>query len=209
MQPPVPLNPPAPMPVPVPVPAAAARPKGPVVPPDGVGLVTAGTFRRGLASLIDLAPLLTLWAAGTLGLGASVQGPLSDSRWNLLDRVVDALNQTPIVLGLPVAGFVLALFLWHFLGLALAGTTPGKRVLGLRVVSRDGGRPGVGRALAHSTLRVVSLALLAMGHLWQLADPARRTLYDRLAGVWVVSRVASPAAPADAAATVERPTVRG
>ena len=139
--------------------------------------------------MVDGVPLLTLWLATTFGLGASTPGPLADSRWNLLDRVVDAINQTPIVIALPLALLLLALFLLHFVSVAVAGTTPGKRVLGLRVVDRQGDRPHAMRVLIHSALRVLSLVLLASGHLWSVADRDRRTLYDRAAGVWVVSEV--------------------
>ena len=138
---------------------------------------------------------MTLWLATTFGLGATTPGPLAESRWNLLDRVVDAINQTPIVVALPLALLLITVFLWHFVSLAISGTTPGKRVLGLRVVDRAGGKPHAVRALIHSLLRVLSLVLLMSGHLWSFADRDRRTLYDRLAGVWVVSEVVTAAPP--------------
>lgn len=167
---------------------------------------TAGTLRRGLAALIDLVPLGTLWLGATLWLAAAAPGPLGDSRWNLLDRFVDAVNQTPRVVIIPAGVLGVTLLLWHFLTVALSGTTPGKRVLGLRVIDARGRRPGVLRAFAHALLRVISLALWGAGHLWSIADPHRRTLYDRLSGTWVVEDL--HVSPHGAASIADRPRAR-
>ncbi len=74
-----------------------------------------------------------------------------------------------------------------FLGLAYAvwftgttGQTPGKMLLGLRVVERTGQPPGYARALARAACGAVSSVFLGLG-VWPLFfDPARRALHDRL-----------------------------
>ncbi len=59
------------------------------------------------------------------------------------------------------------------------GQTPGKMLVGLRVVDRHGAPLGVARALARAALGVVGTALVGAG-LWpMLFDPARRALHDR------------------------------
>ncbi|MEU6894591.1 RDD family protein [Streptomyces sp. NPDC046557] len=60
------------------------------------------------------------------------------------------------------------------LTVATVGFTPGKRILGLRVVAEDGGRLGVPRVL----LRTVLLALVIPALVW---DRDGRGLHDRLA----------------------------
>lgn len=53
------------------------------------------------------------------------------------------------------------------------GFTPGKRIVGLRVLAEDGGRLGIGRVV----LRTVLLALLIPAIVW---DRDGRGLHDRL-----------------------------
>jgi uncharacterized RDD family membrane protein YckC len=80
-----------------------------------------------------------------------------------------------------------------FLGLAyataftgLTGQTPGKMMMGLRVVDGAGGRPGPPRAALRVVLAVIGIAVLGLGGLAMLLDPARRALHDRLCRTRVV-----------------------
>ena len=67
----------------------------------------------------------------------------------------------------------------------LAGQTPGKRVLGVRVVRTDGKRLNFGNALRRSIGYVIS-SILFLGYLWILFDNRRRGFHDKLAGTMVV-----------------------
>ena len=73
-----------------------------------------------------------------------------------------------------------------------AGQTPGMRVMGLRVLTSNGRRPGVGR----SVVRLIGLALaiipLFAGFLPVLVDDRRRGLHDMIAGTFVVYAEAEP-----------------
>lgn len=51
--------------------------------------------------------------------------------------------------------FLVAMFLYFLLFEGLSGATPGKRLLGLRVVSEDGGRAGLTRSFLRNILRVI------------------------------------------------------
>jgi len=73
------------------------------------------------------------------------------------------------------------------LGGALGGATPGKRLLGLRVVARDGRPPSWGRSLARALLALASAAFLGLGFLLALFTRSGRALHDLLAGTWVVA----------------------
>ncbi|MFJ6795656.1 RDD family protein [Streptomyces sp. NPDC091268] len=70
--------------------------------------------------------------------------------------------------------WTLALFVTlSILTVGTVGFTPGKRILGLRVVSQDGGRLGFGRVV----LRTLLLALVIPALVW---DRDGRGLHDRL-----------------------------
>lgn len=90
--------------------------------------------------------------------------------------------------GWGIALAILGLFLieyGYFAGieLALGGRTIGKQALGLRVVTRHGGRPGAAALLLRNLVRLVDL--LAGVPLIAL-DPLARRVGDRLAGTLVV-----------------------
>lgn len=69
--------------------------------------------------------------------------------------------------------------LWLFLALSIltvgtVGFTPGKRIVGIRVISEDGGRLGAVRVI----VRTLLLALVIPALIW---DRDGRGLHDRLA----------------------------
>ena len=154
-----------------------------------IAIHTAGLWRRTTATLLDAVPAAALGGVTMTTVASSSTTPLPPSQWNLLDRLVDTLNTQPEVLGWPLLWLMVAMFVWHFVTVASWGMSPGKRVVGLTMVDKHGDRVGPYRALAHALIRPLTLLCLAIGPLWMLADPERRTLYDRLSGVFVVSNL--------------------
>jgi uncharacterized RDD family membrane protein YckC len=67
----------------------------------------------------------------------------------------------------------------------LAGQTPGKRVMGLRILRSDGTRLNFGNALRREIGYLVS-GILFLGYLWILFDNRRQGFHDKLAGSIVV-----------------------
>lgn len=67
-----------------------------------------------------------------------------------------------------------------------AGQTPGMRVMGLRVTTYDGVRPGVGRSFARLIGLGLAIIPLFAGFLPVLVDDRRRGLQDFIAGTVVV-----------------------
>ena len=124
-------------------------------------------------------------------------------RWpRLAAHLVDLLAQTlmlvPIgvvlVLVLPRQGELLLHTatlvlgtLYYVLLWGLAGTSPGKRLFGLRVVGPDGREPGLRRALVRYV--VMFLAGLPLGLTWWpiLFRHDRRALHDLAAGTQVIA----------------------
>lgn len=146
---------------------------------------TAGFVRRALAAALDAVPALTLWWGTTVNLASGRYETIPVSRWNLLDRLVDVINSSPGLIGWPIIWCCLASVIWHTVTVAMFGTSPGKKIVGLTVVAPHGGPPGPLRALLHALLRPATSACLAIGPLWAFADPQRRTLYDRICGIYV------------------------
>lgn len=117
-------------------------------------------------------------------LGLPQQGPGSVARFGrrLAAVALDWTGCLLIAYGLVTGGDMAAArswTLWLFLALSIltvgtVGFTPGKRIMGLRVVSEDGGRLGAVRV----TVRTLLLALVIPALIW---DRDGRGLHDRLA----------------------------
>jgi uncharacterized RDD family membrane protein YckC len=157
-----------------------------------LSLEVAGVGDRAFAWLVDFVCIFLLWILALLLY--SISGDLL-RRWQ----------------GLSVAGQVLAVagvFLsgwgwdvaWEVAG---DGRTPGKRVVGLRVVRSDGAPVGLVESLARNVLRAIELPLgYAPGVLMIALGPRRQRLGDLVAGTLVVrdrrydlSRYATTEAP--------------
>jgi uncharacterized RDD family membrane protein YckC len=76
--------------------------------------------------------------------------------------------------------------LWQYLG-NLHGATPGKRLMGLRVVLADGSEPGRARALTRALAWLfLSTPFANFGFWLSLFNPRMRALHDLVAGTYVV-----------------------
>jgi uncharacterized RDD family membrane protein YckC len=66
-----------------------------------------------------------------------------------------------------------------------SGQTPGKRVLGVRVMRKDGTRLKLGNALRRQVGYWIS-AIFYLGFIWILFDNKRQGFHDKIAGTVVV-----------------------
>jgi uncharacterized RDD family membrane protein YckC len=100
------------------------------------------------------------------------------------------------VLGLGIfwVASVLLVPAYHILFWTLSGRTPGKWLLGLRIVTKDGRSLRPGRAALRFVALTISIAPLLAGVLAILFDNSRRAWHDRIAGTLVVYD-RTPAAP--------------
>jgi uncharacterized RDD family membrane protein YckC len=119
-----------------------------------VSLPVAGAGARSYAFVVDWHVRLVLalaWytAAALLYNGQlSLTPPLTNARW----------------FGAVVAPALAIYFLYHpVLEVLLRGDTPGKRIAGVRVVSRDGGAPGIGALLVRNVFRLIDSLPLFYG----------------------------------------------
>ncbi len=89
-------------------------------------------------------------------------------------------------LGSGVGSLIGIIYYVYFWG--SSGQTPGKRIMGLRVIGRDGGTGGIGYGAAF--LRwigyIISAVVIFIGFLWIIWDPERQGWHDKIAGTHVI-----------------------
>ncbi|MGB3712879.1 MAG: RDD family protein [Candidatus Promineifilaceae bacterium] len=73
------------------------------------------------------------------------------------------------------------IFFW-----TLAGQTPGKTLMGLRIVTTDGQPLSVGRSVRRFLGYIVSISAMWIGFLWILLDNRRQGWHDKIAGTFVI-----------------------
>lgn len=130
----------------------------------------AGIVSRIAANLLDL------------GLGIAICAALY-AGWAGLTFLRRGRSFTVPTLPWPTAIVILGLVMAVYFTLAWRGDgrTPGDRVLGLRVVTRAGGRLGIARA----SLRAVLAVLFPLLLLWVAVSRDRRSVQDLLVGTEV------------------------
>jgi uncharacterized RDD family membrane protein YckC len=171
-------------PLPVTPSQAAALSTGPVV--DALYFKAASVLRRVAAAIVDLMLVLPLSAALglllclTMGLPVPRLAELSPDL--LLATLLDGGN-TGVILLAVAAGLSVAYFCGFHV---LRGQTPGKRLLGIMVISAHGERPSVARSLLRTGAYLLSALPVSLGFLWVGFDRERRALHDWLAGTYVV-----------------------
>jgi uncharacterized RDD family membrane protein YckC len=69
---------------------------------------------------------------------------------------------------------------------SVLGCSPGKALLGIRVVGEDGEPPVLGRACVRLLGYWISALPLFFGFFWSLIDERHQAWHDRLAGTYVV-----------------------
>jgi uncharacterized RDD family membrane protein YckC len=147
------------------------------------------------ALLLALVPVLTIAVIGhaTLRRG-DCPDPLPSGR-----NCVSYKNQALLVdkgAFLLFFGFLVVLYLALFVVVqGITGASPGKALLGIRVVRADGSAAGPLRSLVRVLAWVVDgLALLVPVALWSAwLTPGHRRVGDWLAGTYVVRRPGAPA----------------
>ncbi len=91
-------------------------------------------------------------------------------------------------------GWMGVFVLYHAVLNAGGRATPGKRLVGVRVLTTAGDPPGFGRSLVRALGYLVGAAPFELGFIWAFLHSERRAWHDLLAGTVVVeSREKSPA----------------
>ncbi len=104
-----------------------------------------------------------------------------------------AKTPTPELLAFIGASWVTMVFGYQLVG-SMTGGTIGKRLLGLRVVARDGSPPGFGRSLIRAAVWLIGSTAGNFGFLVALFNRENRTLHDYASGTVVVEAYRKSAA---------------
>jgi uncharacterized RDD family membrane protein YckC len=148
----------------------------------------AALWQRISAFLVDgglVAGVLGLYLAAAAALVRPAGMP--DTQLTGIDAVMARVHQLHSVL-LPCAalGFVLGVAYTAVFALLWNGRTPGRRLLGIRLVDRSGLAPAPGRAVVRAALAVVSFLPFLAGFWLALFDRRGQTLHDKLTQTFVV-----------------------
>jgi uncharacterized RDD family membrane protein YckC len=147
-----------------------------------------GAIRRLLATLADMLLLCSLGVAVALPVARTVDWAALPGNLEDVSRLLGDPTWIARVSG--VLGMWIALWWCYFVvGWGLLGATPGKWLLGLRVIDHRGRFPiGVSRAVMRLFAYSVSSLTLGIGHLILLFRRDRCALHDLLAGTRIVRR---------------------
>ncbi|MBN8737447.1 MAG: RDD family protein [Xanthomonadales bacterium] len=143
----------------------------------------AGFWRRVAAWLVDALLVAALDAAFTLSFGTALL-----VAWAMLGGIDDAAMTRLVDIALQPFGAVLAWLYFAVCETSRWQATPGKRVLGLRVVDERGRRIGFARASARCFGKILSVLLLGIGFLLAGWTARKQALHDLVAGCCVVRK---------------------
>ena len=143
----------------------------------------AGFFSRAAAYVLDRAIVYGISFLVTMALDYLI------SLFHL-DQWLSTLNEgaalsAGLTILLVIVGLNLLITIGYNVGFwMISGQTPGKRVLGVRVVRTDGTRLRLGNALRRQVGYWIS-NILYLGFLWILFDNRRQGFHDKIAGTIV------------------------
>ena len=116
-----------------------------------------------------------------------------------------SLSDAPVAAIVCLATWLLLYFAYP---VAVSGRTLGMALVGLQVISKDGGDVSAGRALVRTLVLPVSMILFGIGILTILVDRNRRALHDIVAGTAVGLRLERRARPPPIPRPREAPSTR-
>lgn len=150
----------------------------------------AGAFRYGgfwirfvakfIDSLIVGIPVMIVYGVAVFMFGASVArgaGGQPDFSALFASMAIQLLAQA---VGLVLNGFYTVVFVVKY------GATPGKMAVNLRIVTPDGARLSVGRAIGRYFAEMVSAMACYIGYILVAFDDEKRSLHDRICDTRVV-----------------------
>jgi uncharacterized RDD family membrane protein YckC len=142
----------------------------------------AGFFSRSVAFVIDIIILSLVQLVGSAFIRAilgffKLTGLVTYIQ-TLLESSAFQIGSGAVLITLLVIGYYT--FFW-----TLVGFTPGKAILGLKVMRKNGTKVSFSRALVRFFAYWISAIPLFLGFFWVLWDPKRQGWHDKIAGTQV------------------------
>ena len=125
-----------------------------------------------LVVLIAINLTINFFSTGTLGSSPAIQ--------NIINFIVTNLIWLAGIFS-TFFGAIYFIFFW-----VISGFTPGKALLGLRVVRSDGQRLHLGRAVLRLIGYFIAALPLFLGFVWILFDNRRQGWHDKIARTYVI-----------------------
>lgn len=140
----------------------------------------AGLSRRFWALVLDFAFLSLIFFPVTRLVKGVWLMSRTDHLWGYGWLVIDPLCLV----------FLVIIVVYFILSEGVGGATLGKRLVNIRVINRDGGRPGIRRAAVRNLLRSVDALPVfnILGVALILTSPEKARIGDRVAGTRVIIR---------------------
>jgi uncharacterized RDD family membrane protein YckC len=134
----------------------------------------AGVVSRAVAAILDLVIIFVSFTLALAGLDLLATA--------FLDRSTERNPSAPAA----TIGLVIWAFVYVFTALAITARTPGKAIVGLRVVRADGGTARPGRTFVRVITFPLNLLLLGLPFLLIVFQREHRALHDLISGTAVV-----------------------
>lgn len=163
---------------------AAATPTSSISTPSSTPAVAAsevmefaGIGRRFFALLLDGIVFALVFGGLDYALGGN--GGYDVNEYNEL--VATGISTTVLQI---ISVAVTAAYHTYFIG--SMGQTPGKRIMGIKVVTTSGERPSYGIALMRYLVSLISGAVFLLGYIWAFFSKEKQTWHDKAAHTFVV-----------------------
>lgn len=152
-----------------------------VAPAEPASLRKAGFWLRSVAFLVDagLVALLATGGAMLVDMAVQIGGMISSAP----EAGLEWLETTATSL---IVALIALCYFTLFVG--LHGQTPGKMLLGLKIIRTTGEEVGYGRALVRWIGQCLGLLPLGVGFLMVAFSRRKQALHDKIAGTYVVRR---------------------
>lgn len=167
-------------------------------PSGGARVVRAANWvQRTIAAAVDLGVCALL----TLGFGVVAYLDLPPRTHNAgpplhgVDRLLDVTSRFSTVIATMLVASAAAMVIYQTLTVAVMGRTLGQKAVGVRLLSRNGRRPGPVAATVRGLVSGVGLVLLGAGWLWSLFDGRRSGWHDRAVRLDLVQEPAEQPTP--------------
>ncbi len=150
-----------------------------------MNLEIASVLRRFFALFIDILILETLGALITIPL----QNKLMLEPDEIFQQLLGGLEDSNKLLSFFLLYSTVLMLLWGFYFVifsAYSGQTPGKKVLGLKIVQSNGEALNGSIAVNRFFSFTLSASCLFLGFLWALFSKNRQTWHDKLSGTVVI-----------------------
>jgi uncharacterized RDD family membrane protein YckC/Flp pilus assembly protein TadD len=100
---------------------------------------------------------------------------------------LSTVQQPTTQLGIFVVSSIISFAYYAFYYVSREGATPGKKILGIKLVRADGAPVTYGVVLGRFLMSIISGLCLSLGYIWAAFDQKHQTWHDKVANTYVVN----------------------